>query len=123
MHRLSKGAGIVMAAAFLVAGSDARAELFSKAYAFKPGTTLDVGAEMPGGLRLDSVQFVLQKDPNDGGTFTGPKVKVKDRAARSTSPYPCLPRQGSNYSIALRQLRCPRDFCRTFSSANYANLH
>jgi len=26
------------------------------------------------------------------------------------------------YSIALQQLRCPRDFCRTFSSANYANL-
>jgi hypothetical protein len=27
-----------------------------------------------------------------------------------------------NFSIALQQLRCPRDFCRTFSSANYANL-
>jgi len=26
------------------------------------------------------------------------------------------------YNIALQQLRCPRDFCRTFSSANDANL-
>jgi hypothetical protein len=66
-----------MAAVLVVAGSDARAELFSKAYAFKPGTTLQVGAEMPAGLRLDSVEFILPKD--DGtqtGTFSGPKVKV-----------------------------------------------
>jgi len=33
MHRLSKGAGFVLAAALIAAGSDARAELFSKAYA------------------------------------------------------------------------------------------
>jgi len=77
MHRLTKTAGLVLAVALVLVTGDARAELFSKAYAFKPDTTLQVGAEMPGGLRLDSVQFVLQKDPNDGGTFTGPKVKVK----------------------------------------------
>ena len=77
MHRLGKAAGLVMAAAVIVAGSDARAELFSKAYAFKPGTTLQVGAEVPGGLRLDSVEFVLPKDDgSQGGTFNGPKVKV-----------------------------------------------
>jgi len=77
MHRLIKTAGLVLAVAFPLVASDARAELFSKAYAFKPNTTLQVGAEMPEGLRLDSVEFVLQKDPNEGGTFNGPKVKVK----------------------------------------------
>jgi len=77
MHRLAKGAGVVMAAALVVAGSDARAELFSKAYTFKPDTILQVGAEMPAGLRLDSVEFVLPKDDAaQSGTFTGPKVKI-----------------------------------------------
>jgi len=77
MHRLSKGASVVMAAALVVAASDARAELFSKAYTFKPDTTLQVGTEMPAGLRLDSVEFVLPKvDPAQAGTFAGPKVKV-----------------------------------------------
>jgi hypothetical protein len=51
--------------------------LFSKAYTFKPDTILQVGAEMPAGLRLDSVEFVLPKnDATQDGTFTGPKVKV-----------------------------------------------
>ena len=77
MPRLIKTAGLVLAVALVLVASDARAELFSKAYAFKPGTALTIGAEMPGGLRLDSVEFVLQKDPNDSGTFNGPKVKVK----------------------------------------------
>ena len=76
MHRRTIGAGIVMAAALIFVSSDARAELFSKAYAFKPGTLLEVGAEVPGGLRLDSVEFVLPKEGTPGGTFTGPKVKV-----------------------------------------------
>jgi hypothetical protein len=65
-----------MAAAFIFASSDARAELFSKAYAFKVGTTLEINSEVPGGLRLDSVEFVLPKEGSPGGTFTGPKVKV-----------------------------------------------
>ena len=77
MHRRMTGAGALLAAAVILAASDARAELFSKAYTFKPGTTLEVGTEMPGGIRLDSVEFVL---PNDGGkqtgSFSGPKVKV-----------------------------------------------
>jgi len=76
MHRLAKKAGLVMAVALVFVASDARAELFSKAYAFKPNTTLQVGAEMPGGLRLDSVEFVLPKEGAQGGTFDGPKVKV-----------------------------------------------
>ena len=76
MHRLAKRAGLVMAVALVFVASDARAELFSKAYAFKPDTTLQVGADMPGGLRLDSVEFVLPKEGAQGGTFDGPKVKV-----------------------------------------------
>jgi len=76
MHRLAKKAGLVMAVALVFVASDARAELFSKAYAFKPDTTLQVGADMPGGLRLDSVEFVLPKEGAQGGTFDGPKVKV-----------------------------------------------
>ena len=76
MQRLARGAGIVMAALWVVASSDARAELFSKAYAFKPDTILEVGTEMPGGLRLDTVEFVLPKDGEQGGLFGGPKVKV-----------------------------------------------
>jgi hypothetical protein len=59
------------------AGSDVRAELFSKAYTFKPGTILEMGTEMPGGLRLDSVEFVIPAaDDKQGGAFAGPKVKV-----------------------------------------------
>ena len=53
------------------------AELFSKAYAFKPNTTLEVGTEMPGGLRLDTVEFVVPADERvEGSVFSGPKVKV-----------------------------------------------
>jgi hypothetical protein len=77
MQRWTKGAGVVMAAVLAVAGSDARAELFSKAYAFKPDTVLEVGTEIPGGLRLDSVEFVLPKPGEEQrGVFAGPKVEV-----------------------------------------------
>jgi hypothetical protein len=76
MHLRTMGAGIVIAMALVGAGSDARAELFSKAYTFKPNTVLQVGAEVPGGLRLDSVEFVLPKEGTPVGTFNGPKVKV-----------------------------------------------
>jgi len=76
MQRRTLGTGIVMAAALVLSGRDARAELFSKAYAFKVDTALQVGAEVPGGLRLDSVEFVLPKEGAQSGTFTGPKVKV-----------------------------------------------
>jgi hypothetical protein len=78
MQLWTKRAGVVVAAVWVVvAGSDARAELFSKAYAFKADTILEIGTEMPGGLRLDSVEFVLPKaGENQGGTFGGPKVKI-----------------------------------------------
>ena len=77
MHRLArKTALIAIAASLIVAASDARAELFSKAYTFKTDTVLQVGADVPGGLRLDSVEFVMPKPGAQGGTFDGPKVKV-----------------------------------------------
>jgi hypothetical protein len=76
MHRRTIGSGIVLAAALIFGAGPARAELFSKAYAFKPDTLLEMGVEVPGGLRLDSVEFVLPKEGSPSGTFTGPKVKV-----------------------------------------------
>lgn len=77
MHRRMTLASALLAAAMILAASDARAELFSKAYAFKPGTTLEMNSEMPGGLRLDSVEFVLPSgDGKQTGSFSGPKVKV-----------------------------------------------
>lgn len=76
MKRSSKTAIIALTLTLVLAARDARAELFSKAYAFKPDTALQVGAEMPGGLRLDSVEFVFPKKGKDGGTFTVPKVNV-----------------------------------------------
>ena len=76
MHRLARITGLVMAAGLVIAASEARAELFSKAYTFKPDTKLEVGTEVPGGLRLDSVEFLLPREGAPGGTFDGPKVKV-----------------------------------------------
>ena len=77
MRFVSKRAGAVLTGLLMVAAGDARAELFSKAYAFKPNTVLEVGTEMPGGLRLDSVQFIISNDPSaEGSVFSGPKVKV-----------------------------------------------
>jgi hypothetical protein len=77
MRSRRAGSWVVLAAALALAAGDVRAELFSKAYAFKVGTLLEVGTEMPGGLRLDSVEFVLPKDdPAQSSVFSGPKVKV-----------------------------------------------
>ena len=76
----------VLAAAALLAFTPASAELFSKAYAFKPNTTLQVGAEFAEGLRLDSVEFDLGAD--DGSTtglFSGPKVKISISNLSTTS--------------------------------------
>jgi hypothetical protein len=65
-----------LAGALLVAMS-ARAETFSKAYEFKPNTVLQIGADVGGGVRLDSVEFILSKDDGSpSGLFSGPKVKV-----------------------------------------------
>ena len=77
MHRPLKGFCIVAAAIVALASTEVRADLFSKAYAFKPDTTLTIGTELPNGLRLDSVEFVLPKqDPAQSGIFSGPKAKV-----------------------------------------------
>jgi hypothetical protein len=55
----------------------ARADTFSKAYEFKPNTVLKVGADVGGGVRLDSVEFVMSTDDGSpSGLFSGPKVKV-----------------------------------------------
>lgn len=76
MQRIARTIALVVAVT-LVAAAGARAELFSKTYAFKANTKLQVGTEMPAGLRLDTVEFILPKDdPSQSGTFSGPKVKV-----------------------------------------------
>jgi len=86
MHRRITGASALVAAALFLTASDAKAELFSKAYTFKPGTTLEVGAEMPGGLRLDSVEFVLPPEgEKQSGSFSGPKIKVSISNLGSTA--------------------------------------
>jgi hypothetical protein len=73
----SKRAIVALAGLLAASAGEARAELFSKAYAFKPNTTLEVGSEMPGGLRLDTVEFVVPSDDaSQGSVFSGPKVKV-----------------------------------------------
>jgi len=76
MHRWTRRAGALAVAALIFGAGEVRAELFSKAYTFKPGTTLEVGTEMPGGLRLDSVEFLLPAEGGERGTFSGPKIKV-----------------------------------------------
>jgi hypothetical protein len=76
MQRIARTIALGLVAS-LVAAAGARAELFSKSYAFKANTNLQVGTEMPRGLRLDSVEFVLPKgDESQSSTFGGPKAKV-----------------------------------------------
>lgn len=43
----------------LPAVSASEAAMFSKTYVFKPGTTLEIGAEIEAGLRLDTIRFDL----------------------------------------------------------------
>jgi len=67
---------LILACAFALALT-ARADTFSKAYEFKPNTVLKVGADVGGGVRLDSVEFVMSTDDGSpSGLFSGPKVKV-----------------------------------------------
>jgi hypothetical protein len=74
-RRMGRIALVVVACLVLAAG--AQAELFSKSYAFRANTKLEVGTEMPGGLRLDAVEFLLSKeDESDSSTFGGPKARV-----------------------------------------------
>jgi hypothetical protein len=61
----------------LTGAAPARAEMFSKAYEFKPNTVLTIGADVGMGVRLDTVEFVLSTDDGSpSGLFAGPKVKV-----------------------------------------------
>ena len=67
---------LILACAFALSFA-ARADTFSKAYEFKPNTVLKVGADVGGGVRLDSVEFVMSTDDGSpSGLFSGPKVKV-----------------------------------------------
>jgi hypothetical protein len=49
----------VFAALAVWPAGPAAAALLSKKYQFRPGVKLDVGTEIEGGLRLDTIQFVL----------------------------------------------------------------
>jgi hypothetical protein len=68
---------VLLLALTLPAALPARAEMFSKAYEFKPNTVLTIGADVGNGVRLDTVEFVLSTDDGSpSGLFAGPKVKV-----------------------------------------------
>lgn len=68
----------VVLAMMLAAAMPARAEMFSKAYEFKPNTVLQVGTDVGNGVRLDTVEFILSTDDGSpSGLFGGgPKVKI-----------------------------------------------
>lgn len=77
--RYRLGIAIVTILAALAATAPAQAaDLFSKAFKFKANTRLDVGIDLPEGLRLDSIEFGV---PDAGGaspsSFMGqPKAEV-----------------------------------------------
>ena len=75
---LRRCAALVPLLALTLSGAaPARAEMFSKAYEFKPNTVLTIGADVGMGVRLDTVEFVLSTDDGSpSGLFSGPKVKV-----------------------------------------------
>jgi hypothetical protein len=55
----------------------ATAELFSKSYVFKPGVTLEIGADAGNGLRLESVEFILPSSLGGGLFRSGGLAKVE----------------------------------------------
>ena len=68
---------VVAVVAFFVMARPAWAEMFSKAYAFKPNTVLQVGATLEAGLRLDTIEFVVTSDDGSpSGAFAGAKVRI-----------------------------------------------
>jgi hypothetical protein len=77
---MRRGIALAVVAAALLAGAgiEARAALLSKTFQFKPGTELQVGEDMEGGLRLDSVQFFLASTAGMPGMTTGgvPRAEV-----------------------------------------------
>lgn len=67
MRRAFLAACTAVSIAVAVPASALASHLFSKTYEFKGGATLDVGADVEPGLRLDSVRFLVPA-PGDGGT-------------------------------------------------------
>lgn len=66
--------GLVLAAAVSM---PALAETSYKTFKFKPNTVLEVGTDVVGGLRLDSIEFQVPADGDTSpGSFTQPKVKI-----------------------------------------------
>lgn len=70
-----------------LAGSAAHAELLSKRYVFKKGVTLSMGADVDGGLRLDTVRFELPSPVGEDIRRVGGLVKA-EVAVSNTSEEP-----------------------------------
>ncbi len=66
------------ALAVVAAMPSAAGELFTKAFQFKPNTKLEVGADLPNGLRLDSIEFgvAAEGDHSPTSLFGQPKAQV-----------------------------------------------
>lgn len=62
--------------------SPADAGLFTKTFKFKPDTTLEVGADLEGGVRLDTIRFRLPAT-GEGGKVTRVGGVVKAEVAVS----------------------------------------
>ena len=70
----------------LLAAPAMGADLFSKSYAFKAGTRLEIGMELDGGVRIDAVRFVLP-DPGQGGDIGSPakaEIEISNLGTKST---------------------------------------
>lgn len=62
------------------------ADLFSKSYSFKAGTRLEIGMELPGGVRIDAVRFVLP-DPGQGQDMGSPakaEIEISNLSTKSS---------------------------------------
>lgn len=64
------------ALAMALAAWPAAAETSFKTFKFKPNTVLDVGADVVGGLRLDTIEFQVPQEGDQPTSFTQPKVKI-----------------------------------------------
>ena len=65
------GIGLLTVGLLFVTGAPVRAEMLSKKYHFKPDVVLEIGADAPGGLRLDSVLFRLPRRVKGKSSRTG----------------------------------------------------
>jgi len=55
----------------LLASPALGADLFSKSYAFKAGTRLEIGMELPNGVKIDAIRFAV---PEDG---SAPRAEIE----------------------------------------------